>query len=406
MKKQIWTNPSFLLLLFGQLFAVFGNILFNVAVISYVYAETNSLTSATFILIISTCATMFGSFFANTILDKTSHKKVMIYADLLRFIFIVLLGIIVHFFQLSIWLVYCFTGILNFISSFFYPAKSAIIPQIVPKESLVQGNSFYITTNLIIQTTGWAVSVPIVTYLGTTNSIYINGLTFLISALFISLIQPTNASIPKVHRKKENTIVRFRKAISYLRNNTIVRKITVMDFYETIANIVWIPTFLLAFTVEALNVSEKWWGFQGSAYFFGLLVGVLIAVKYAKQISQIGGKIIVSTSIFMVFLTIAYAINPFASVAVLLSFLDGPPYQLRNIVQESLIQNHSSEQFIGRVFAIRNMLFSFVYAVALFIGSIFGDLFGIRSVFFLAAIIYLFIAIYAYRSKEIRHFKV
>lgn len=75
MKKQIWTNPSFLLLLFGQLFAVFGNILFNVAVISYVYAETNSLTSATFILIISTCATMFGSFFANTILEKQVIKR-------------------------------------------------------------------------------------------------------------------------------------------------------------------------------------------------------------------------------------------------------------------------------------------------------------------------------------------
>lgn len=73
-----------------------------------------------------------------------------------------------------------------------------------------------------------------------------------------------------------------------------------MDACESIANVIWTQTFLLLFTTSFLGLSEKWWGFQGAAYFVGSILGGVISIWYSKDIAKLGGKVIFLSSFLVV----------------------------------------------------------------------------------------------------------
>lgn len=397
-------NINFYLILASQIFNLFAGVLFNVALISYVYSATTSVSGATLVLVVSTLGSIIGGFIAGGFLDKISHKNVMIFSSFLSFLIMLMLSIATSVFGPNIFAIYIVTFLLNVISSFFRPARQAIVPSIIEKSLLLKANSILLSTMQVVLTSSWVVAVPIASMLGIEMSVYTISFAYLISGLLIYFIKTSYSE--KGLEEKDSIINQLIKGIKPFRENKTIKSITIMDMIENLANIIWVPTFLLAFTVEVLHLNEEWWGFQGAAYFLGIIIGGLFTAKYSLKIKQLGGKVLIYASLAVAIITLVYGLNSFALLAVIYSFLIGIPSQVRNVIQESLIQEYADERVLGRVFAIRNIILQSIYIIALVAGSYLADKIGMVNIFIIGAFIYTLVALYAFMSPTIKNFNL
>ncbi|MDW2800205.1 hypothetical protein RZO55_21785, partial [Clostridium boliviensis] len=62
----------------------------------------------------------------------------------------------------------------------------------------------------------------------------------------------------------------------------IIRNLTLMDIFETLANVVWTSAFILAFTYEILGKGSEWWGFINASYWVGGIAGSFVVVAITK----------------------------------------------------------------------------------------------------------------------------
>ncbi|WAA12953.1 MFS transporter [Fervidibacillus halotolerans] len=131
-----------------------------------------------------------------------------------------------------------------------------------------------------------------------------------------------------------------------------------------------------------------------------------MTAKYSLKIKQLGGKVLIYASLAVAIITLVYGLNSFALLAVIYSFLIGIPSQVRNVIQESLIQEYADRRVLGRVFAVRNIILQSIYIIALVAGSYLADKIGMVNIFLIGAFIYTFVALYAFMSSTIRNFNL
>lgn len=306
--------------------------------------------------------------------------------------------------NINIYYFYFFTFILNIINSIYKPARLAIIPHIIEKDKLLRTNSILVTISQIFQSTSWLFVIPLVEFLKIRYTIYLIATSYLISTICILYIKE-NIIYEKKEKIQSSTHINIYEIFKLLVKNKIIRAITIMDIIENFGNVVWLQPFLLAFTLKILKVDSKWWGYQGSSYFIGVIFGSIILAKYSNIFRKNIGKTLILTSFFVFLTAFIYSLNTIAILAVIYSFFVGIPSQVRNIIQETLIQEYSDKDVLARIFSVRNIILQISYILSIFIGSYISDKIGIKSTFILASIIYLSIAIYAILSPTLKNFK-
>lgn len=81
--KKLW-NKNFILLLQGNGFSVFGDILYSIAISFWVYDRTGSTAIMGIMASISMFVTMFGSPIAGAIVDRSHRKSIIVMMDFIR----------------------------------------------------------------------------------------------------------------------------------------------------------------------------------------------------------------------------------------------------------------------------------------------------------------------------------
>ncbi|RPF57519.1 MFS transporter [Abyssicoccus albus] len=402
MNKSSHFSLDFYKLLFTNIFSNLGEIIFNVTVLTLIYAHTKSVFESTLVIVISMLAKVIGSYIgSNYIFHKFSIRNVLIYSESLRIIFAIIFIFLIpiHHFE-NIYILFILVFLINISNSFFTPGSLALIPIILSKEKLIQGNSWFSISNQLTQTIGWLVAVPIVNFLGNIISIIVYIFLFIISLLLILFMRADSI------KRDENNITNFTKALKFIRDKKIVRDITMMDLLETSANIIWMPTFLLTFTLEILNEGEHIWGIQGATYTLGSLLGSIILIKFSKSFNRLGGYTIVLSAFIMFLLTIGYSLNSLAIIAIIICFIDGPAYQIRETVQKSILQTEIPLDIQSSVYSTINTLIFGSYIIWLLLGSYMADIFGVQWIFVFAAILYFLSTVIAFTSNEIRRYRI
>ena len=122
-----------------------------------------------------------------------------------------------------------------------------------------------------------------------------------------------------------------------------------MDLTETAANIIWTQSFMLAFTTKMLHSESEWLGYQTSFYFIGSIVGGSAVLLLLRTFSQNAGKVIIVSSLTVAIASLIYTFNTSPILALLINFVIGFPYQIRDVMQQSLIQEKADNKTIGRV---------------------------------------------------------
>lgn len=400
MRTEIKSNKlskSFLKFLTAQVFIILAGILLDMVLILFVYQMSQSLFDTSMILVVGSISRILGSILLSNIFDKISAKWIMLGA-LITKVFIIILLICTYRY---IYLVLISKFLLSLLDSAISPAQGVLLADII-KEDRIRLNGIFYTVIQVFQTATWTFGIPFVLFLNPFAAFCVIILMITISLWLLKKIDikdrvQTNL-LPYFERLKQGWYDLF--------HITELWNITIMDTCESIANVIWTQTFLLFFTTRFLNLSEEWWGFQGAAYFVGSIVGGIISIRYSKYISQFGGKVIFFSSLVVAIFTGIYALNKVAFLALVINFFIGIPYQIRDLVQQSLIQEKSPTYSIGRVFSLRQLILTITSSGSLAIFSYLSSRIGIQAVYLIATIIYAIVTIWILLNRKIIKFKI
>jgi MFS family permease len=185
-KDLILKNHNFRYLWFGQIVSLLGDWFNLIASASLIANLTKSGLAVGGLFVVRMLAPFLISPIAGVFADRYNRKKLLILCDILRAI--VVSGFLLVREPGQVWLLYTLTAIQLAISGFFYPARSAILPEVVSKNELGAANALGSSTWSIMLSLGAALGGLVAGQWGIYPSFVIDALSFLISAILITQI--------------------------------------------------------------------------------------------------------------------------------------------------------------------------------------------------------------------------
>jgi MFS family permease len=178
----------------GQTISVFGDRLNQVALGVLVLGLTGSVALSALVFVAAMLPNLVLGPIAGAFVDRWDHKRVMVWSDLARAGLVLLLPAAA---AVEVWLVYPIVFAVTTISLFFRPARSAVLPRIVPKDDLLAANGAMWTGETIADIAGYPLAGLLVAFLGADLALafWLDSVTYLASAFLLASI-----AVPPVTR--------------------------------------------------------------------------------------------------------------------------------------------------------------------------------------------------------------
>jgi MFS family permease len=184
---RLGLNGSFTSLWAGQLISLFGDRIHQLALAAAVLVTTGSALATAMVFVTATIPNLLFSPIAGTLVDRWDHKEVLVVSDLLRAAVVLLIPIAI---VTNILFVYPLVFVLTTISIFFRPARVAILPQIVRPDELLTANSALWVGETLADVIGYPLAGLFVVALGPALPIafWLDGATYAASAVLLATI--------------------------------------------------------------------------------------------------------------------------------------------------------------------------------------------------------------------------
>jgi len=192
--RPLLAQRSFAGLWWGQLCSITGDRLTYLALMGLLFERTGSGTEYAALLallgnVVLAPVLLFAPF-AGAWIDRRSLKSVLVIADLARAA-IVLSMPVAYAWSQDLTTVFALVFLLFTINVFFLPAKSAVIPDIVPREQLLAANSLLAGAGVAATAIGALVGGWVVDHWGWGAAMRLDGASYFVSVAGLACIVPS-----------------------------------------------------------------------------------------------------------------------------------------------------------------------------------------------------------------------
>ena len=177
-------NRNFRRLWSAQIVSEIGDWFYSLSIYSLLLQLTARPSSVALAVILQVLPQTFTGPTAGVVNDRIRRKQVMIAADLARMV-IVFCMLLVRTREM-VWLVYPLLLLETIMAAFFEPARSSVIPNIVPRDDLIVANTLSATTWSLNLAIGATLGGAVAALLGRDAVFVLNALSFAGSAMLIS----------------------------------------------------------------------------------------------------------------------------------------------------------------------------------------------------------------------------
>lgn len=384
-------NHDFARLWVGQLVSNLGDWFNSVAVLALVYDLTGSGLATGLLIIASTLPAFVLTPFAGAVVDRFDRRRIMMTADLTRAV--LALGMLLVRNAGEIWLLYILSALLISFSSFFGPALSAAIPNLVKREELISANGLSASTWGLMLAVGAALGGVVIALVGRDMAFVVNSLSFFFSAAMIFLTRRPFGRPAEHHHpvSLRSTLVDFRDSLSYMRTEP---QVTAGVLVKTGLGItLGIVLLLTVFAQSVFHAGDAGIGWFYSARGLGALIGPYLARPY---VGHNLGKMrrAIAVGIFMGGLAyFAFGASPTfllaAASVVIANVGTGICWTLSSTMLQLLVPDHLR----GRIFALDFGLNTVVGAVSTFSVGVALEQWEPRMVASILAMLYIVFAL-------------
>ncbi|SDI59718.1 MFS transporter, DHA3 family, macrolide efflux protein [Pseudobutyrivibrio sp. 49] len=187
--KELFANRNFRKDLAASLINRFGDSIDAIASSWIVYELTGEASWSAIIYAINRLPTIFLTPLAGPWVERHNKKMIMVVTDLIRALCVGVLatGLLLGF--LSAPLIAVLSFIISSAEAFRIPAGTAIFPQIVPREQYGTAMSVNQASSSVVELIGTGVAAAIIALIGSAGAIYVDMVTFVLSALLIMSLE-------------------------------------------------------------------------------------------------------------------------------------------------------------------------------------------------------------------------
>ncbi|GCE22633.1 MFS transporter [Dictyobacter kobayashii] len=378
------THRSFALLWSGQIISRLGDSLFTIALAWWVLQKTGSATAMGIVLICSTIPMLLFLLLGGVVGDRWPRVRLMLGSDLIRAGVVILIAFLAFMQWLQLWEVFVMSAIFGTVEAFFYPAYTALIPEIVPGDLLPNANSLRSIGLQAAQIVGPAIAAAIIALGGTSLTFALDGVSFLFSAGCV-------VALPRV---------------AALRNPAEVETGILQDLHKGIITVLASPwlwltlliacvsTIFLVGPAEAalpLLVKQR---FGAQVGYYALLttlsaLGSLLAAFWLGHVKRLrrrgpltyGAWLLASLMLLVMGLQI-----PIALIA-LAFFVQGMSFTTLGLAWTNSLQEFVPSDLLGRVSSIDMLVSSGLLPIGYGLAGIAADRFGAAPIFILGGVI-------------------
>jgi MFS transporter, DHA3 family, macrolide efflux protein len=197
---RLW-NRNFVLLWQGQLVSSLGDVVYEIALGFWILAVTGSTALMGTLMAASTLPRILVSPFCGVLVDRGNRKALLLVTDGVRGIAVVLVGLAAYAGLLQVWMVFAAGIIIGLGGSLFSPAVGSALPDLVPRDRLVQANSAFQLIGTGSGVLGNAAGGFLYQTLGAPLLFLFNGISYLFSSACLLLMKIP----PVVSRRKPQT---------------------------------------------------------------------------------------------------------------------------------------------------------------------------------------------------------
>ena len=353
------TNFEFDKLFLGQLLTHFGDIMIQVALISWIIYSTDmpgSIIAA--ILFCFIFPSLFISPFAGSLVDRFPRKKIMVFSALYR-MFIVIFGLFVYL-KLrdtnSILYIQTFSIAIAFLTgigtAFFYPAKMAVVPNIVKAtDSLKPANALISGSGTWALTFGALITSNLLNKVGAINLIYLAISTYLLSViLLLSLKCIKNRQIIST---KNNIIEDFKHTAAFLKTHIKAKHMIILSVIISLISATFYNT-MNALAVNTYQVSVKGLSELKCMLGMGTILGLVIMFLFGKKLKTNSCLASSFLGLFFCLITASFC-TTYGRARFWLAGI-GIFGALITITVNTILQKVSPDFIRGKIFAVSSML--------------------------------------------------
>ena len=353
-------NRNFRRLWLAQIVSEIGDWFYTLSIYTLLLQLTGRASSVALALVLQVLPQTLVGPTAGVVNDRLRRKQVMIAADLIRFV--VVLAMLLVRSRSMVWLVYPLLLAETTMAAFFEPARSAVIPNIAPREEVLIANTLSSATwsmNLLI---GASVGGVVAAFFGRDAVFVLNALSFLASAVLIRGMRFAEPHAEAAAPLRARDLVDFSpvlEGIRYIRNHRTLLPTVFAKAGELMIGPSWVIFTVLGaheFAVHWHNVDAARGAMLGMSILLGgrglgALVGPLVASRWAGRSDRR-----LQLGILFGYLTIAVGYGTLgssrtvwmAAACAMLAHMGGSTVW---VFSTTLIQLHTEDRFRGRVFS-------------------------------------------------------
>ncbi|MEW6130363.1 MAG: MFS transporter [Acidobacteriota bacterium] len=342
---------------------------------------TGSGEAVALVLIIKLLPTFFFGPLAGVVADRFNRKTIMMVTDVLRGI----LGFGFLFIQRAdqVWIAYALSAVQIILSTFFEPAESAAVPNIVRREDLVSANALSSATWSITLALGAAAGGIVTDLFGRNTAFIIDALSFFLSAFFVLITR-----VPPTPKKANlESKLSFAEATGI---NDLVEGARYLKANPRVVSVMWIKSgwgvagggvlFLLAiFGKEVFPIGADGSTSIGILYGcrgFGALIGPMIARAITSASIPTMRRSITVAFFISTFFYLLFATSPFFALTCLCVIGGHAGGSIQWVFSTTLLQFSTDNRFLGRVFALEQSLMTLTLSTSTYLTAKGMDSFG------------------------------
>ena len=386
---RLATNGPFTAMWLGQVVSSLGDRVHQVALVFLVARATNYSPLALGVVFAAmTVPNFLVGPLAGALVDRWDRKRVMVGSDLIRAGIVCLIPVASG---IGVGIVVGLVFLLAAVSSFFRPARAAALPQVVPDEDLLTANSAMWIADTVSDLVGYSLGGLFVAFLGSSLALafWIDGASYLASAALVAavVIPPlvragAGAAGEGVPEVPAQTSIRTEMAQGwrFLRAETVLLATTIQAVVAEygIGALMALSPLLIASLVVGGTDAAAAYGFFEMAMGLGLVVGGVVLGGLAARLPK-GPAIIVAFTAFGLVL-VAFAATGNLLVAMILAAAFGLANAAFVVPSQTLFQQRTPGEMLGRVVAIRLAVVNGVLAVSMATSGALAQAFGLRPV--------------------------
>jgi MFS family permease len=379
-------NGPFTAMWLGQVVSSLGDRVHQVALVFLVAGATNYSPLALGVVFAAmTVPTFLVGPMAGVLVDRWDRKRVMVGSDLIRAGIVCLIPVASG---IGVGIVVGLVFLLAAVSSFFRPARAAALPQVVPEEDLLTANSAMWIADTVSDLVGYSLGGLFVAFLGSSLALafWIDGASYLASAALVAavVIPPlvrAGAGAAEGEPQAQTSIrAEMAQGWHFLLHETVLLATTVQAVIAEygIGALMALSPLLIASLVVGGSDAAAAYGFFEMAMGLGLVVGGIVLGGLAARLPK-GPAIIVAFTAFGLVL-VAFALTGNLLVTMILAAAFGLANAAFVVPSQTLFQQRTPGEMLGRVIAIRLAVVNGVLALSMATSGALAQAFGLRPV--------------------------